>query len=411
MIFSAKHRLGRKVGFRYLRAKKSSSFLSVITGISVGGICVGVLVLVVTLSVMAGFESELKKRLFSAETHVLVENKEQAYFKRDPEMIQRIRQASPLIEQVQPVLKAEAILRSGKRVAGSVVKGVDSEQLEWVKKQVAEWAPQSLVDAAGAPGLLMGAELAYDMAIVPGDLVTVVSPIESEGPFGAVPRVKRFVVQGIYKTGVPEQELHVVFTGVTEVEDFVKEQSILSQIEVRVRNLDDAPKAALAIQTAAGSGFTVRPWQALNAHLFQSLRLERTVMFCILIFIVVVATFNIVSTLTMMVMEKKRSLSILRAMGATPRQISAIFLWESLAIGLVGVLGGLGLGLGVCAFLAKYPIIELPDVFYDRTLPVLVQPAAIAVVAASALVIVLFGAVAPARKASELSPIQGIREG
>jgi lipoprotein-releasing system permease protein len=134
-------------------------------------------------------------------------------------------------------------------------------------------------------------------------------------------------------------------------------------------------------------------------------------MFCILIFIVIVAAFNIVSTLTMMVMEKKRSLSILRAMGATPRHVAWIFLWESLAIGIVGVGLGTGIGLGICGLLAKYPVIELPEFFYDRTLPVVVNPSQIALVAFSAMLIVIAAAFVPARKASQLSPIQGIREG
>jgi lipoprotein-releasing system permease protein len=180
---------------------------------------------------------------------------------------------------------------------------------------------------------------------------------------------------------------------------------------VKVRNLDDAPEVTKVIGARLGAPYLVRSWQELNAHLFQSLRLERMAMFCILIFIVVVATFNIVSTLTMMVFEKKRSLSILRTMGATPKQIAAIFLWEGMAIGLFGVTMGTGLGLVVCWVLQRYPIIELPEYFYDRTLPVIINPESIAIVAGTAIVIVLFGSLAPARKAATLTPIQGIREG
>lgn len=413
MLFSATHRLGRKVGFRYLTSKKSSRFLSVITAISIGGVGVGVLTMVVTLSVMSGFEAELKKRLFAAETHVLVENNE-GYFKSSPQLLEEIRVAAPDVKAVYPVLQTEAILRSGKRrVTGSIIKGVDRQQLEWLKTKVVEWAPSEILDneGAGTSRIFMGAEMAFDMGVTPGDFLTMVSPVEAEGPFGAVPRVKRFIVEGIYNTGVPEQELHVAFAAVEDVESFLRMSGVLNAIEVRVASLDDAPESAAAIRSKLGSSFLVRSWQELNAHLFQSLKLERTAMFCILIFIVIVASFNIVSTLTMMVLEKKRSLSILRAMGATKKQIASIFLWEGLAIGLFGVIGGTTLGLAICFALKSYPIIELPEYFYDRTLPVIIHAPSIALVAGAAMVVVLLGAVMPARKASELTPIQGIREG
>ncbi|MBI3541660.1 MAG: ABC transporter permease [Deltaproteobacteria bacterium] len=374
---------------------------------------VGVLTMIVTLSVMSGFEDELKKRLFSAETHVLVESND-GFFKADPDLVKTISAVSPLVEQVYPVLQTEVILRSGKKVNGSVLKGVGDDQLEWLKRKVVEWSAKDLLaeaDNAGTAHLFLGAEMAYDMGVIPGDLVTVVSPVESEGPFGAIPRVKKFVVEGIYKSGVPEQELHTIFAGSKDVEAFLKQTAVLSQVEVRVKRLEDAPKVAELLASVLPQKFLVRPWQVLDAHLFQSLRLERTAMFCILIFIVIVASFNIVSTLTMMVLEKKRSLSILRAMGATRSQIGSIFIWEGLAIAIFGIAGGAAVGLGICELLANYPIIELPEYYYDRTLPVVVQPASIAIICGAAFVVVLLGALKPARKASEIMPIQGIREG
>lgn len=370
------------------------------------------LTMIVTLGVMSGFEAELKKRLFASETHVLIESN-QGYFKSSDQLLEQVQSASPAIKRVSPVLSTEVILRSGKKVTGSVVKGVDEEQVEWVKSLVSEWASSDILtqEAAGVPRIFVGAEMAYEMGLVPGDFLTMVSPVETEGPLGAVPRVKRFVVEGIYKTGIPEQELHATFTAAKNVESFLRKANTLNAIEVQVGGLEEAPDAAAAIKKKLGDAYLVRSWQELNAHLFQSLSLERTAMFCILIFIVVVATFNIVSTLTMMVLEKKRSLSILRAMGATRRQVGAIFLWEGLSIGLVGVLGGAGLGLAICFALKRYPIIELPEYFYDRTLPVQVHSQSVLIVVIAALIIVVLGALMPARKASDIPPIQGIREG
>lgn len=398
----------RFVGVRYLRAKKGSSFLSVITVISVGGVAVGVLTMVVILSVMAGFEHEMKERLFQAETHIRVEKDDQR-FQPPSNFVELIRGASPLVRQVFPVLQTEVILRSGRKVSGAVLKGIQQGQFDHIRSYVTEWAPAQFLKE-GDSRILLGQELAFDMGVIPGDRITAVSPLETDGPFGSVPRLKRFVVEGVYKSGVPEQELHDVFTPVAQVESFLREQGQVSHFEITVRDLQDATEVAQLIAGRLGQSFLVRSWQDLNAHLFSSLRLERTVMFFMLIFIIIVASFNILSMLTMTVIEKKRSLSILRAMGATRRQIGKIVLWQGLAIGLVGTTLGGGFGLIICGFLKKYPIIELPDFYYDRTLPVLIQPGVIATVVVTTLLIVLIGAYVPARKASALTPLTGIRE-
>lgn len=396
------------MGFRYLRAKKGSKFLSIITGISIGGVAIGVLTMIVTLSVMSGFEGELRKRLFSADTHILVERKDGS-FRADETLLTQLQLGLPKGSAIFPVLQTEAILRSGKKVAGAIVKGVGQEQFDWIKGHVKEWAAKELLENAGGARMLLGQEMAYDLGVIPGDLVTIVSPIETEGPLGVVPRVKRFVVEGVYRTGVPEQELHVVFAAIRDVESFIREADIVNRVELRVGSFDEAPQVARGLQGKLGGEFLVRSWQELNAHLFHSLGLERTAMFVILIFIVIVASFNIVSTLTMMVIEKKRSLSILRAMGATRKQIGSIFLWEGLAIGLVGVTVGGALALAICGALSKYPIIQLPEFYYDRSLPVVVEPLAVGGIIAAALLVVACAAFLPARKASDLSPMQGIR--
>ncbi len=401
---------GQKVGLRYLRAKKSSRFLSLITAISVGGVAVGVYTLIVTLSVMAGFESELTKRLFASDTHIRIEPESGSTLVRDPNVIGKIAQLDTKITGVYPVFQTEIILRAGKKVSGSVLKGIGPDQLRWLKSMVSEWAATELIDPSVDGRLFIGSELAFDIGVIPGDVITTVSPVPTDGPLGAVPRVKKFVVEGVYKSGIPEQELHVVFAEMKHVESFLRKDDVWSQIEVRVDSLKNAPNVAAKLKAENLVAHSlVRPWQEINAHLFSSLKLERTAMFCILIFIVIVASFNITSTLTMMVVEKRRSLSILRAMGATPRHIRSIFQSEGLAIGLVGIaIGGL-LAFGTCWFLRKYPLLELPEYFFDRTVPVVLQPLGIMLVCFCALIIVMVAARVPARRAGLLTPIEGIR--
>lgn len=411
-------KLGKKVGFRYLRAKKSSSFLSLITVISVGGILVGVLTLIVTLGVMSGFESELKNRLFQAETHVLIESTNNQYISYDNSGVfyAEISSIDSRIQSVYPVLQAEAIVRSGKKVAGALLKGVDSNQMKWVENVTNEMSDQEYLNGfAVSERVYLGQELAFNLGATAGDRITVVSPVESEGPFGAIPRVKQFVIAGIYKTGVPDQEMHTIFLPIQGVESFLKRSNILSQIEVKLSDLSDSEEITEKIKNKFRnnekfSHYNIRSWQELNEHLFRSLKLERIAMFSILLFIVIVASFNIMSTLTMMVIEKKKSLSILRAMGATPKQISNIFIWEGIAIGITGVFLGLVLSLIVSFLLKSYQVIELPDFYYDRTLPIVIDPISILIICLSALIIVFLGSIIPSKKASLMTPLEGIRD-
>lgn len=225
----------------------------------------------------------------------------------------------------------------------------------------------------------------------------------------SVPRMKRFVVEGVYKTGHAEQELHTVFSPVRNVQAFLRRADVISQYEVTLKGFESAPALAGELRSIL-PGWDVQDWVQMNSHLFASLKLERFAMFTVLAFIVIVASFNIITTLTLMVLEKKKEIGILKAMGARNSQVGAVFLAQGLGIGLRGVAGGTALGLAICAFLKRYPIIQLPEVFYDRTLPVNFQPAVYLLIGVLALGIVLVACQYPSRRASKLPPLQGIRQ-
>jgi lipoprotein-releasing system permease protein len=260
------------------------------------------------------------------------------------------------------------------------------------------------------PGLFIGQELAYEFRLIPGDRVTIISPTETEGPLSAVPRIKRFIIEGVYHSGLPDQELHTVYASDASVRAFLRRADALNGWEVTVRQFDRAPVVALGLK-GQSPAFKFEDWVQLNSHLFYSMNLERMAMFVILAFIVVVASFNIVTTLTLMVVEKKRDVSILRAMGATRAQVGSIFFAEGLLIGSVGVGVGAGFGFLVCLLLKRYEFITLPEIYYDRTLPVTIEPTFILGVAACAFLIVLVACIYPSRRASALSPMDGIRFG
>jgi lipoprotein-releasing system permease protein len=260
------------------------------------------------------------------------------------------------------------------------------------------------------PGIFLGQELAYEMGLIPGDQVTLISPTEFEGPVEGIPRLKRYNIEGVYHSGLPEQELHTVFARQAGVYSFLRKSAVVSQWEITVKDFSQAPEIASEIRASA-PGFRVQDWVQMNSHLFASLKLERMSMFVILAFIIIVASFNIVTTLTLMVLEKKKEISILKAMGARNGQVAAIFLAEGVLIGGVGVGGGVLLGFLLCAGLKRYEFITLPDIYYDRTLPVTFDLKYYVVVSVCALLIVLGACLYPSRRAAKLDPLEGIRFG
>lgn len=407
------------IGFRYLKSKKNSRFLSFITLLSMFGVGLGVTAMIVVLSVMDGFETELKKRMMSSDLHVLVQPTfevpgfDSGFVPEASFPLAELQEILPRVthQQVQlwPIVSTEVILKSGRRVTGAVLKGVTSERLALLKKQVTEVTDPKR-EPSHLPGLFLGQELAYEMGMIPGDEVTLVSPTEMEGPLGNIPRLKRYVVEGVYHSGLPEQELHTLYATEAAVQSFLKKPGVFSQWEVTVQDFDLAPEVARQIRKLAPD-FKVQDWMELNAHLFASLKLERLSMFVILAFIIIVASFNIVTTLTLMVLEKKRDIAILKAMGARDTEVAALFMAEGIFIGMIGVGGGMILGFVLCSLLKHYEFITLPDIYYDRTLPVTFNVWYYILVSLCALLIVFAACLYPSKRAARLNPLEGIRFG
>jgi lipoprotein-releasing system permease protein len=415
----------RWMGNRYLRSKKNNRFLNFITWLSLVGIGIGVCALIVVLSVMDGFEGELKRRLMSTDLHILVtpsasmQGFERGRVPRKVALEKQIAEwtrGRSQVESVWTVLSTEAILKSGRKVNGVIVKGIDESRMARLRRTLTEQVDPSLLtlqengQTIRLPGIYLGRELANEFGIIPGDQVTLISPTESEGPLGSVPRLKRFVVEGVYRSGMPEQELQVVYSSVRNVQSFLKRADVMSQFEVTLKDFEVAPALARELEKML-PGWKVQDWVQMNSHLFASLKLERFAMFIVLAFIVIVASFNIVTTLTLIVLEKKREISILKAMGARDSQVAAIFLAEGLGIGLRGVIGGTVLGVALCIFLKRYELIQLPEVFYDRTLPVSYQPLMYLFIALITIFIVVLACQYPCRRAAKFAPLQGIRVG
>lgn len=398
------------IGLRYLRSKKSNAFLSLITFLSIAGVAVGVATLIVILSVMDGFEGALKTRLAQGEFHILVTRAgedNEPFFAFTPDKVNKVYSLGSDVLSVNPVLSTEAILKAGKKVAGMSMRGVAESHMSLLAA--------SLIEAAEGPkvlsreGLWLGKELAYQLNVLPGDRVQVISPTETEGPLESVPRIRSFRVDGIFESGLPEKDLHTVYASLEAVQDFLARPGLVNRVEVSVRDFERSEKSGGQIRGELGDAFRVQDWNELNAHLFASLKLERITMFVILAMIVLVASFNIVTSLRMTVVEKRKEIAILQAMGATGKQIGGIFLVQGAVIGNIGTLIGLMAGLGITLMLKTYPVIELPDIFYDRSLPVKISPWFISLIVFTAMVIVVLAAFFPARAAAKIPPLEGIR--
>jgi lipoprotein-releasing system permease protein len=408
------------IGLRYLRAKRREAFISLITVIATAGVAIGVLTLNVVLAVMTGFEEDLRDRILGFTPHVLVTGYG-ASMPNDPTLATRLRAVAGVLV-AEPYVQGQAMLSSAANVAGIMLRGVEpvpggaidfARHLRVGRIEDLAETRQVVRDASGAtvqlPGIILGKELARELDVQPGDPVNVVSPVAIPTAIGPVPKVKRFAVVGLFEAGMIEYDSALAYISLADAQRFFGLGDAITGIEVRTNDLDRADAVATAIAGAIGFDHQVRSWKDTNATLFSAIKLETTVYFVVLLLIVMVAAFNIVATLVMVVMEKRKDIAVLKSMGATRAGIAQIFIYKGLVIGGVGTVSGSAAGLGVCELLRTYGIPLPKDVFYVSTVPVKIYPEYFALVVAVSLAMCLLATLYPARQASRLAPVEAIR--
>ena len=377
------------IGRRYLRARRKTAFVSLISLLSTAGVSVGVMVMVVVIAVMSGADSELKSRLLGVTSHAVILHHGGPFtdYREPMKTIRRV----PGVEAATPYIYTQVMLRSPNGIFGSVLRGVEPESAGQVIRtlnpgaleKLAQSASQAAVNgkttdsAAGAieepsapliPGILLGKELAANLGVGEGELVSVVLPRGSGGNVGRMPVIRRFQVMGIYESGLYEFDKAMAYITLSNAQKMLRVEDTISGIEVRVEDVDNARAIADRIVSILGFPYWAQDWMQMNRNLFSALKLQKTVMFVILALIILVAAFNIASTLIMMVMEKTRDIAILKAMGATDRSIKKIFVYKGMVIGGVGTLFGLFSGFILCLLLKEFHFIELPtDVYFFST--------------------------------------------
>jgi lipoprotein-releasing system permease protein len=410
------------IGLRYLRARRREAFISLITLISMLGVTIGVMTLNMVLAVMTGFEEDLRDRILGFHPDVVVLGAAGAVADYQP-VLERVA-AVPGVVAAAPFVYGQVMLSAEERVTGTAVRGVLPEAASTVidlqrhlrEGQVADLATLHDVPLEGGegivrlPGIILGKDVSRHLGVGLGDPVTVISPLATPTAIGMVPRVKRFVVVGLFDAGMVEYDASLVYMSLGEAQRFFDLSAAISGIEVRTRSPDDARAVGERIRAALGTGFRVRDWMEINHNLFSALRLEKTVYFIVLLLIVLVAAFNIVATLIMVVMEKRKDIAILKSMGATRAGVSRIFRFKGMIVGVAGTLLGNVAAFALCLLLERYPLIELPkDVFYVNTLPVKMYPEYFGAVTLASLLICWLATVYPARQAARLAPVDVIR--
>ena len=365
------------ISIRYLLAKRRQTFVSLITFISIAGVGVGVTALIVVLAVMNGFHEDLRGRILGITSHVNITSYAGA-ISNYKELMGEIDKEKGVVGST-PFIYAPVMMTAG-RSAGAVLRGIDPLSASRVIKLQENLIRGNLADlvqsshetsARSYPGIILGVELANNLGIRVGEYLTVISPAGRLTPMGQTPKSGLFEVVGIIQSGMYEYDNTLAYVDLPVAQQFLGIGDSVTGIEIRVHDIYKAGEIAQALKKRLGSPFYVSDWIKMNSNFFSALKLEKVVMFVILTLIILVAAFNIVSSLTMLVMEKGRDIAILKAMGATTTSIRKIFVLEGFLIGICGTgLGILG-GYTLCALLKRYKLIELPrDVYHISNLPV-----------------------------------------
>ena len=407
------------IGLRYLQARRQETFISLITVISVLGVMIGVMTLNVVMAVMTGFEETLRDRLLGINAHIALV-KSGDVLPDYEQLIERVQKEDGVVAAT-PTVYGQIMLTSGSRVSGVVVRGVDPDRVNSVVNLQSYLREGKLDDLKTPqpirvddrtvllPGIILGERLANQLGVFPGSPVQVVSPLGSPTAIGVIPKVRRFVVTGILRTGMSEIDSTLVLLSLSDAQKFFELDHSVSNIEIRIRDVNQSRQVAERIQRDLGFPYFAEDWTRLWPNLFSALKLEKTVYFLVLLLMVLIGAFNIISTLVMVVMEKKKDIAILRSMGATQQSIRKIFLLKGCIIGVVGTTLGVILGLLVCAVIAQYGF-HLPDgVFLISTVPVRIYFSNFVLVACTSFVVCLLASIYPARQAAKLDPVEIIR--
>ncbi len=462
------NRLGRRLGFasfvaiRHLRGRKSG-FLTAIGVLSILGVSFSSCTLVTVLSVMGGFSEDLKGKILKTNAHIVVDNYGADFDGWNP-LMDRLRQIDD-VEAVTPLIRADMMMNARTNNHAIMLKGIDLQSFDQVsgvlmnlekgkreylgdpqklfeeirtrrsklyggddfglsdKKKEKEKAaepsdvevdkkaipPPAVPRKRVLPAVIVGRELSKSLRLYIGEEVNIINPIGGIGPTGPIPKSRPFRVGGIFFSGMFEFDNAFVYMSLRDAQKYLNKGNRISEIQVAVADPDDAPSIAQRIKTALKGTYRVRSWNELNAALFSALKLEKIVMFIFLSLAILVASFCIIATLTMLVLEKGSEVSVLMTLGTSTKEVQSIFRFEGLLIGIVGTMSGLFVGLGLCLFLSTVGLPIDPEVWYIDKLPVDISVTEFLLVGLASITITQLATIYPAYAAALLTPVEGLK--
>jgi lipoprotein-releasing system permease protein len=422
------------IGLRYLRAKRRQRTISLNTFVSVAGITLGVAALIGTLGIMTGFKEDLQAKILGTTSHIVVQDRTKDGMASYDTLVGQV-EAVPHVLAATPFVLRQVLLTSQSGVQGIVLRGIDplkevrvtelgrnikagrlSDLTAFVQASATDKPaaagtinPEPKIPAISEhPGIVLGKELSLRLGAFVGDTVNVVSPVGPVSAIGMVPKIRVFTVVAVFESGMFEYDSSLAYIGLEESQKFFNMNHTVTGIEVKVDEIFQAAEIARDIERAVGFPYWARDWMQLNRNLFSALKLEKTMMFLLLVLITLVASFNIVSTLTMIVTEKQREIAILKAMGATRQAIMRIFMLNGLIIGLTGTVIGIPLGYTFLWLIENYWTFD-QTVYYISHIPVHVHAVDVVLVSVSAIVISFAATLYPSYQAAKLDLAAALR--
>lgn len=401
------------IALRYLLTRRKNSFISAISLISVIGVALGVSALIVVLGVMTGFSNNLRDKILGVNAHMVV-NLAQGPFSQYKQYSQELKKI-PQIKGVMPFIYTEVMLSTRNGVKGAALRGIEPEtaaQVLTLKEDMVDGNLEDMAEKDGPPGIIIGNALASRLAVSKGDTLNMLTPSGRKSSMGFVPEIKIFQVAGIFDTGMYEYDSSLAYVSLSSAQQILGfERELITGLEIRLEDAFAAGKVKEKVQKKLGNyPFVIRTWMEMNQSLFSALKLEKTAMGVILVMIVLVGSFSIITTLIMLVMEKRQDIAVLMSMGALPKNISRIFIWQGLMIGFLGTFCGYLFGLGLSLLLRKYEFIRLPeDVYYMDHLPIDLNVLDLSLIGLVAMALCFLATIYPARQAAGLNPANILR--
>lgn len=394
---------------RYLFSKKDSKFVSFITYVSIAGVGLGVAALIITVSIMNGFEKEIREKVAGLVSHIQINSFRPEGFYDYEYAMQRLRDEIPEITSMSAFVQKEAVLRTSDNVEGILLKGIDqATDISTARNRIVKGEFELSSVDTNLSKILIGEKLADRLGIEVGDKIIVFGVSGIPSPLNQ-PKVKQFYVSGLYETGLRDYDDVIVYTDIPSAQKLFELGNNVSGIEVNIENIERADTVAMMMNELLGYPYYPKSLFTMYRGLFTWVELQKAPTPVILGLIILVATFNIVSTLLMMVLEKTQSIGILKSLGASRIGIMSVFIYNGMLIGFLGTLFGMIIGLGVCFLEMKFNFFELPEFYYMNSVPILLDPFMIILIGVISMFLCFIATLIPSYLASRMDPVKSIR--